>query len=164
MPPSKWSLVPLGLARQARDGAGRLGHGVAERADQNELAFLQKIDDLAIRPRPEDARSDDEQARLPEIGRGVELRQSVGAAANPREPDALRTQPRGDPQAHHVRERVTPRGAVAGRLFRRRPDEALPIPVIELPGREAGQPGGLGRGKTPGHDSAEFHGCNSQKC
>ena len=78
------------------------------------------------------------------------------------EADAIGPQPRCDPQAHDIGEAVAARRAVAGRLLGGGPDEALPIPVVELPGCEASQPRGLRRGKTPGQDSAEFHGCNSK--
>ena len=39
----------------SRDGAGRVGHRVAEGTDQDELSVFEQIHDLPVRPRPEHA-------------------------------------------------------------------------------------------------------------
>src|SRR5262249_2443781 len=55
-------LPTLGLlARKARDGSRRLGHGVSEGTDQDELSVFEQIHDLFVGPRPQNCRSDDDQ-------------------------------------------------------------------------------------------------------
>jgi len=126
--------VAFGFPRQTLDSSGRFGDGVSERADEDELTVPEKVHDLAVGPGPQDRLADDEQARPAEIRLRVQARERLGALADAREPDAPGAQPRGHAQADDVGERVAPGGAVAGGPLERRPEKALPVPMVELPG------------------------------
>src|SRR5262245_17088824 len=156
-------LSTLGLlARKAGDGSRRLGHGVSEGTDQDELSVFEQIHDFLVGPSPQDCRSDDDQANASQVGGGVETRERFGAAPDAREADTVGAKPRCDTEPHDVGEGVAAHGPVAVGLFQRRPDEAVTVPVIQLPGRKTSQTGDVRRGKTPGNDTLEFHRCNSK--
>src|SRR5205807_9496751 len=71
-----------------------------------------------------------------------------------------RPESRGDAQPHDVREGEASRAAVTGRPLERGAGKPAAVPVVELAGRQPGEPGDVRRGEAARNDSAEFHRCN----